>query len=335
MSNVGPHFPTTRMRRNRRNHWSRRLIQENRLSIDDFIWPIFIRDGNNLKEPVDSMPKVYRYSCDTLLEAVNEAVELGIPAIAIFPFIEPNLKDSSGSLAIKENNFVCRAINIIKSEFPNLGIQCDVALDPFTNHGHDGLLDEDGHILNDETVSVLCQQALIQAEAGCDIISPSDMMDGRIGSIRKELDKHHFENVQIMAYSAKYASGFYGPFRDAIGSASTLGTASKETYQMDPANSDESLREVYLDISEGADMIMVKPGLPYLDIIYRVKNRFGMPTYGYQVSGEYSMLMAAAQNGWIEEEKCVMESLTAFKRAGADGILTYFALTAARLLKAE
>ena len=330
---AGPAFPTTRMRRNRRTDWSRRLTQENVLTPADFIWPIFVREGDNLREPVDAMPGVLRYSCDTVADAVGEAKDLGIPVVALFPFIEPELKDAAGSISIQENNLVCRAIRAIKAAHPDIGVQCDVALDPFTSHGHDGVLDENGEIINDDTVDVLCHQAVIQAEAGCDVISPSDMMDGRIGAVRHALDTHDFGHVQIMAYSAKYASGFYGPFREAVGSASTLGTASKATYQMNPANTDEALREVALDIAEGADMVMVKPGLPYLDVIRRVKDRFGMPTYGYQVSGEYSMIQAAAQNGWIDGEKCMMESLIAFKRAGADGVLSYFSVEAAKLLK--
>lgn len=330
---AGPAFPTTRMRRNRRTDWSRRLTQENVLTPADFIWPIFVREGDNLREPVDAMPGVVRYSCDTVADAVGEAKDLGIPVVAIFPFIEPDLKDARGAISIQENNLVCRAIQAIKAAHPDIGVQCDVALDPFTSHGHDGVLDENGEIVNDETVDVLCQQALIQAAAGCDVISPSDMMDGRIGAVRHALDTHGFGHVQILAYSAKYASAFYGPFREAVGSASTLGTASKATYQMNPANTDEALREVALDIAEGADMVMVKPGMPYLDVIRRVKDKFGMPTYGYQVSGEYSMIQAAALNGWIDGERCMMESLMAFKRAGADGVLSYFSVEAAKLLK--
>jgi porphobilinogen synthase len=330
---AGPAFPTTRMRRNRRTDWSRRLTQENVLTPADFIWPIFVREGDNLQEPVEAMPGVVRYSCDTVADAVGEAKDLGIPVVAIFPFIEPDLKDARGSISIQEDNLVCRAIQAIKAAHPDIGVQCDVALDPFTSHGHDGVLDENGEIINDDTVDVLCQQALIQAEAGCDVISPSDMMDGRIGAVRHALDSHGFGHVQILAYSAKYASAFYGPFREAVGSASTLGTASKATYQMNPANTDEALREVALDIAEGADMVMVKPGMPYLDVIRRVKDRFGMPTYGYQVSGEYSMIQAGALNGWIDGEKCMMESLMAFKRAGADGVLSYFSVEAAKVLK--
>ena len=330
---AGPAFPTTRMRRNRRTDWSRRLTQENVLTPADFIWPIFVREGDNLREPVEAMPGVARYSCDTVADAVGEAKDLGIPVVAIFPFIEPDLKDAGGSISTQEDNLVCRAIRAIKAAHPDIGVQCDVALDPFTSHGHDGVLDENGEILNDDTVDVLCHQALIQAEAGCDVISPSDMMDGRIGAVRHALDEHGFGHVQILAYSAKYASAFYGPFREAVGSASTLGTASKATYQMNPANTDEALREVALDIAEGADIVMVKPGMPYLDVIRRVKDKFGMPTYGYQVSGEYSMIQAGALNGWIDGERCMMESLMAFKRAGANGVLSYFSVEAAKLLK--
>ena len=330
---AGPAFPTTRMRRNRRSDWSRRLVQEHTLDPGDFIWPVFVREGENLCEPVDAMPGVPRYSCDRLAEAASEAAELGIPVIAIFPFIEPDLKDSRGLIATQGDNLVCRAIRAVREACPDLGVQCDVALDPFTSHGHDGLLSYDGTVLNDETIDVLCQQALVQAGAGCDVISPSDMMDGRVGAIRRSLDAHGFGHVQIMAYSAKYASAFYGPFREAIGSGAMLGPSGKLTYQMDPGNTDEALREVALDIAEGADMVMVKPGLPYLDVIRRVKERFGMPTFGYQVSGEYSMIRAAALNGWLDGDKCMMESLIAFKRAGADGILSYFAVDAARLLR--
>jgi len=330
---AGPAFPTTRMRRNRRTDWSRRLTQENVLTPADFIWPIFVREGDNLREPVEAMPGVARYSCDTVADAVGEAKDLCIPVRAIIPFIVSVLKDAGGSISTQEDNLVCRAIRAIKAAHPDIGVQCDVALDPFTSHGHDGVLDENGEILNDDTVDVLCHQALIQAEAGCDVISPSDMMDGRIGAVRHALDEHGFGHVQILAYSAKYASAFYGPFREAVGSASTLGTASKATYQMNPANTDEALREVALDIAEGADMVMVKPGMPYLDVIRRVKDRFGMPTYGYQVSGEYSMIQAGALNGWIDGEKCMMESLMAFKRAGADGVLSYFSVEAAKVLK--
>ncbi len=332
-SRHGPAYPSTRMRRNRRTDWSRRLVRENTLAPDDLIWPVFVREGRGLAEPVDAMPGVVRYSCDTLVDAVGTAGDLGIPVVAIFPFIEPGIKDPDGSVALEPDNLVCRAVRAVRQAHPDIGIQCDVALDPFTSHGHDGVLDPDGQISNDRTVDILCRQALVQAEAGCDIISPSDMMDGRIGAIRRSLDASGHDRVQIMAYSAKYASGFYGPFREAVGSAPTLGSASKATYQMDPANGDEALREVALDIAEGADMVMVKPGLPYLDVIRRVKDSFGMPTYGYQVSGEYAMIRAAADHGWIDGETCMLESLMAFKRAGADGVLTYFACDAARRLR--
>jgi len=332
-SRHGPAYPSTRMRRNRRTDWSRRLVRENTLAADDLIWPVFVREGHGLAEPVDAMPGVVRHSCDTLVDAVGMARDLGIPVVAIFPFIEPDTKDPDGSVALVPDNLVCRAVRAVRQAHPDIGIQCDVALDPSTSHGHDGVLDPDGQISNDRTVDILCRQALVQAEAGCDIISPSDMMDGRIGAIRRSLDAAGHDQVQIMAYSAKYASGFYGPFREAVGSAPTLGSASKATYQMDPANGDEALREVALDIAEGADMVMVKPGLPYLDVIRRVKDSFGMPTYGYQVSGEYAMIRAAADRGWIDGETCMLESLMAFRRAGADGVLSYFACDAARRLR--
>ena len=300
---TGPGFPTTRMRRNRRSDWSRRLTRENTLTAADLIWPVFVREGRGLQQPVEAMPGVFRYSCDRIGDAAAEASELGIPVIAIFPFIEAGLKDAEGSIALQADNLVCRAIRAVRDACPDIGIQCDVALDPFTSHGHDGLVSADGEILNDETVDTLCRQALIQADAGCDVISPSDMMDGRVGAIRRALDNHGHQQVQIMAYSAKYASAFYGPFREAVGSATNLGYAGKSTYQMDPANGDEALREAWLDIAEGADMIMVKPGLPYLDIVRRLRDEFGMPTYAYQVSGEYAMIQAAAGNGWIDGER--------------------------------
>ena len=333
INQAGPAFPMTRLRRNRKTKWARNLTKENFLSPEDLIWPVFVQEGENLKENVTSMPGVVRYSSDRLVDAVAEAADLGISAVAIFPYLHSDLKDPFGSMATKSDNLVCRAIEKVKSQNLNIGIQCDVALDPFTSHGHDGILNSDGQILNDETVKVLCEQAVVQANAGCDIISPSDMMDGRVGAIRRELDKNSFNDVQIMSYSAKYASSFYGPFRDALGSTATLAENSKATYQMDPRNSDEAMREIALDIAEGADMIMIKPGLPYLDIIYRTKQQFGIPTYGYQVSGEYSMIKAAANNDWINHDSCMIESLMAFKRAGANGILTYFAIDAARLLK--
>ena len=324
---------TMRPRRNRKAEWARRMVRENVLTADDLIWPLFVADGHNKRTPVASMPGVERLSVDQAVREAERAIRLNIPCIALFPYTDPALRDEHGSEAVNPNNLVCQSVRAIKKEFPALGVLCDVALDPFTSHGHDGLI-EDGRILNDATVAVLVRQALVQAEAGCDIIAPSDMMDGRVGAIRKGLDGAGFLDVQIMSYAAKYASAFYGPFRDAVGSAKTL-TGDKRTYQMDSANSDEALREVELDIAEGADMVMVKPGMPYLDIVRRVKDTFGMPTFVYQVSGEYAMIMAASRNGWIEGERAMMESLLAFKRAGANGVLTYFALQAAEKLKAE
>jgi porphobilinogen synthase len=322
----------TRMRRNRGNEWARRMVREHVLSADDLIWPLFVMDGEKTRVPVPSMPGVERLSIDHAVREAERAARLAIPCIALFPYTDPSLRDETGSEALNPDNLVCRAIAAIKREVPEVGILCDVALDPFTSHGHDGLL-RDGVILNDETVAVLVKQAIVQAEAGCDIIAPSDMMDGRVGAIRKALDAAQFIDVSIMSYAAKYASAFYGPFRDAVGSAKTL-TGDKRTYQMDPGNSDEALREVALDIEEGADMIMVKPGLPYLDIVQRVKETFGMPTFAYQVSGEYAMIIAASQNGWLDGERAMMESLIAFKRAGCDGVLTYFAPRVAEKLKA-
>ena len=320
-----------RMRRNRRAEWARRMVREHTLTTDDLIWPLFVMDGNNARTPVPSMPGVERLSVDQAVREAERAAKLTIPCIALFPYTDPALRDETGSEALNPDNLVCSAIRAIKKEVPDVGILCDVALDPFTSHGHDGLL-RNGVILNDETVAVLTKQALVQAEAGCDIIAPSDMMDGRVAAIRKTLDGADFTDVSIMSYAAKYASAFYGPFRDAVGSAKTL-TGDKRTYQMDPGNSDEALREVALDIEEGADMIMVKPGLPYLDIVARVKDAFGMPTFAYQVSGEYAMIMAATQNGWLDGERAMVESLTAFKRAGCDGVLTYFAPRVAEKLK--
>jgi porphobilinogen synthase len=320
-----------RPRRNRKAEWARRLVRENVLTSDDLIWPLFLVDGHNARAPIASMPGVERLSVDQAVRDGERAMQLNIPCIALFPYTEPSLRDEQGSEAVNPDNLVCTAVRAIKKEFPDLGVLCDVALDPFTSHGHDGLI-EDGRILNDETVAVLVRQALVQAEAGCDIIAPSDMMDGRVGAIRDGLDCEGYLDVQIMAYAAKYASAFYGPFRDAIGSAKTL-TGDKRTYQMDSANSDEALREVELDIAEGADMVMVKPGMPYLDVLRRVKDTFAMPTFAYQVSGEYAMIVAAANNGWLDGERAMMESLLAFKRAGADGVLTYFAPQAAEKLK--
>ena len=322
---------TVRMRRNRQHEWVRRMVREHRLSTDDLIWPLFVMDGENARVAVPSMPGVERLSVDQCVREAERAAKLTIPCLALFPYTDPVLRDEDGSEALNPDNLVCRAIRAIKKEVPEIGILCDVALDPFTSHGHDGLL-RDGVILNDETVAVLVRQALVQAQAGCDIIAPSDMMDGRVAAIRQGLDAANFLDVSIMAYAAKYASAFYGPFRDAVGSAKTL-TGDKRTYQMDPGNSDEALREVALDIEEGADMIMVKPGLPYLDIVARVKEAFGMPTFAYQVSGEYAMIMAAAENGWLDGERAMMESLIAFKRAGCDGVLTYFAPRVAEKLK--
>src|SRR3954447_18000082 len=322
-----------RPRRNRRAGWARRLVRENVLATDDLIWPLCVIDGHNVRTGVASMPGVDRVSVDQAVRDAERAARLNIPCIALFPYTEPSLRDEQGSEALNPENLVCQSVRAIKKEFPDLGVLCDVALDPFTSHGHDGLI-EDGKILNDETVAVLVRQALVQAEAGCDIIAPSDMMDGRVGAIREALDDSDFVDVQIMSYAAKYASAFYGPFRDAVGSAKTL-TGDKRTYQMDSANSNEALREVELDIAEGADMVMVKPGMPYLDVLRRVKDAFGMPTFVYQVSGEYAMISAAAGNGWIDGERAMMESLLAFKRAGADGILTYFAAQAAEKLRAQ
>jgi porphobilinogen synthase len=323
-------FPAVRMRRNRRTRWSRRMVAENVLTPADLIWPMFVVDGRGVREPVPSMPGVDRLSVDLAVGAAEEAAALGIPVIALFPYTDPKLRTEDGREAFNPDNLVNRATRAIRKAGLDVGVLLDVALDPYTSHGHDGLM-QGGEILNDATLEALVRQALVQAEAGCDIIAPSDMMDGRVGAIRAALEAAGHSNVQIMAYAAKYASAFYGPFRDAVGSSATL-VGDKRTYQMDPANSDEALREVALDIAEGADMVMVKPGMPYLDIVRRVKDSFGMPTFAYQVSGEYSMLMAAAQNGWLDGDKVVLESLIAFKRAGADGILTYFAPRAARLL---
>jgi porphobilinogen synthase len=313
------------------SNFSRRLITENNLSIDDLIYPIFITYGSNIKEEVVSMPGIYRFSLDLLHKEIEYISSLGIPAIAFFPKIEEALKTPFGTEALNKNNLICKAIKVSKKVNPKLGVICDVALDPYTDHGHDGII-INNHIDNDETLSVLCKQALIQAEAGCDIIAPSDMMDGRVGLIRDTLDKNDFTNVLIMSYAAKYASAFYGPFRDAVGSTLSLSKKSKKSYQMDPANSDEALREIALDISEGADMIIIKPGMPYLDIIFKVKQEFKMPTYAYQVSGEYSMIKNAIEKGWFDKDKIIFESLIAFKRAGCNGIITYFAPFVAKKL---
>lgn len=326
-------YPAYRPRRMRRDDWSRRLIQENRLTSDDFIYPVFLLPGKNQTQSVASMPGIERMSLDRLFMVAEECLTLGIPAMALFPVIDPSQKSNDGAEAFNPNGLVPTAVAELKKRFPELGIMTDIALDPYTSHGQDGILDNQHRILNDETVAILVKQALCHAAAGVDIVAPSDMMDGRIGQIRAALETHHFIHTRIMAYSAKYASSFYGPFRDAVGSAGNLGKADKKTYQMDPANSDEAIREVGLDISEGADLVMVKPGMPYLDIVQRVKETFGYPTYVYQVSGEYAMLKAAANNGWLDHDAVMMESLMAFKRAGADGILSYFALEASRLLK--
>jgi porphobilinogen synthase len=326
-----PAFPATRLRRLRRWDWSRRLVRENRLTVDDLIWPVFVQDGTNQRTPIASMPGVERFTVDLAVDAVAEAADLGLPAVAIFPATDPTLKTPDGEEALNPNNLVCRTVRAIKEAKIDLGVICDVALDPYTTHGQDGVL-RDGYVANDESLAVLRKQAVVQAQAGCDIIAPSDMMDGRVGAIRQALDEAGFSHVLILSYAAKYASAFYGPFRDAVGSKGSLGTGDKRTYQMDPANGDESLREVALDIAEGADMVMVKPGMPYLDIVRRVKAEFGVPTFAYQVSGEYAMISAAAANGWLDREKSMLESLLAFKRAGADGILTYFAKEVAGLI---
>tara|TARA_X000001036_G_C20607218_1_gene777478 strand:+ start:310 stop:1302 length:993 start_codon:yes stop_codon:yes gene_type:complete len=330
MTNIQGNFPSTRLRRNRMKEFSRRLVAENNLNVNDLILPLFVCDGNKIEDPIQSMPGVSRFSIDKVLTQIEKASKLNIPAIALFPQIDSTLKDSDGKLATDENNLVCRSIQTIKKTFPNIGIICDVALDPFTDHGHDGLV-VNNKIDNDKTLDVLEKQALIQANAGCDIIAPSDMMDGRVGRIRNALDKNNLQDTLILSYAAKYASGFYGPFREAIGSGSNLGKEGKLTYQMDPSNSDEALREVALDIGEGADMVMVKPGMPYLDIIFRIKSEFKVPTFAYQVSGEYSMIKESINKGWLNE-KVIMESLLSFKRAGANGILTYFALEIAEKL---
>ncbi len=328
-------YPAVRMRRMRRDDFSRRLMREHRLTTDDLIYPVFIIDGKNRTVAVDSMPGVQRYTIDQLLRHADHCLEAGIPAIALFPAIERALKTADGREAVNPKGLVPRAVAALKKRFPDLGVITDVALDPYTTHGQDGIIDAGGYVLNDETVAVLERQALVCAAAGVDIVAPSDMMDGRIGAIRAALDSKHHIHTKIMAYSAKYASGFYGPFRDAVGSTKNLGKGDKRNYQMDPANSDEALWEAGLDLQEGADMVMVKPGMPYLDIVRRLKDQYKAPTYVYQVSGEYSMLKAAAAKGWLDEQQCVMESLLAFKRAGADGVLTYFALDAARWLKEE
>lgn len=324
-------YPRVRMRRNRMHEFSRRLVSENNLTVDDLIYPIFITYGLNKKEKINSMPGIYRFSLDRLETEIKYISSLNIPAIAFFPQTENKLKTSDGREAVNKNNLVCEAIRISKKVNPELGVICDVALDPYTDHGHDGVI-IDNHIDNDKTLEILCQQSLIQAEAGCNIIAPSDMMDGRVGLIRDTLDKNGFINVQIMSYAVKYASAFYGPFRDAVGSSINLSNKSKNSYQMDPKNSDEALREIELDLNEGADMVIVKPGMPYLDIIHKVRENFKVPTYAYQVSGEYSMIKGAIDKGWFDEEKIIFESLIAFKRAGCSGIITYFAPYVAEIL---
>ena len=324
-------YPATRMRRNRMKAFSRRMLAEHRLSVDDLIWPLFVIEGEDKAEPVASMPGVSRHSIDRLFAQAREAEALGIPAIAVFPSIDPALKDNEGTLAGDGDNLVCRAVRAVKKACPELGVICDVALDPFTDHGHDGIL-RDGEIVNDETFAVLCRQAVCQADAGCDIIAPSDMMDGRVAAIRAALDDAGHQNVQIMSYAAKYASGFYGPFRDAVGAGKLAGGDGKASYQMNPANSDEAMHEISLDLAEGADIVIIKPGMPYLDILGRAKAEFGVPCVAYQVSGEYAMIKAASANNWLDGERAMMESLLGFKRAGADAILTYFAPDAARLL---
>ena len=334
MNPVAP-FPANRPRRLRRDEFTRNLVRENRVTPHDLIYPVFVLDGQNQRQQVASMPGVERLSLDLLLPVAEDCVKLGIPVMALFPVIDASLKDPTGSEAMNPKGLVPRVVRELKKHFPELGVMTDVALDPFTSHGQDGLLDETGYILNDETTAVLVQQALTQAEAGVDMVAPSDMMDGRIGAIRQALEARGLIHTRIMAYSAKYASAFYGPFRDAVGSAGNLGKSNKKVYQMDPGNTDEALREVAMDLAEGADMVMVKPGMPYLDIVRRVKDEFKVPTFAYQVSGEYAMLKAAAQNGWLDHDLVMMESLLAFKRAGADGVLTYFARDAARWIAAR
>ena len=326
-------FPSTRLRRMRRDDFSRRLMREHRLTADDLIYPVFVLEGQDITEPVASMPGVFRRSLDRLLTVAEEAHVLGIPAIALFPVVEASKKSLAAEEAWNADGLVPRVVRAIKDRLPDLGVITDVALDPYTSHGQDGLIDESGYVLNDETLEALARQALSHARAGADVVAPSDMMDGRVARIRRELDAHGQIHTRILAYSAKYASAFYGPFRDAVGSKGNLGKSDKKVYQMDPGNSDEALREVALDIAEGADMVMVKPGMPYLDVVRRVKDEFRMPTYAYQVSGEYSMLKAAAAQGWLDHDLVMMEALLAFRRAGADGVLTYFALDAARLLR--
>ena len=327
-------FPRTRLRRNRRDPWSRRLVAETALTVNDLIWPVFVQEGSGVSTDIASMPGVKRLSIDLLVDQVKEAAALGIPAVAIFPVTPLDLKTADGDEATNPDNLICRTVRAIKKLDLDMGVVCDVALDPYTTHGQDGVIRDAGLVANDETVDILVRQSVIQAQAGCDVIAPSDMMDGRIGAIRDALDAEGFQRVRILSYAAKYASAYYGPFRDAVGSKSSLGKGDKKNYQMDPRNTDEALREVALDVAEGADMVMVKPGMPYLDIVRRVKDAFALPTYVYQVSGEYAMIKAAAERGWLDGERAMMEALAAFKRAGADGVLTYAAIDAAKLLKA-
>jgi|TARA_B110000503_G_C7110532_1_gene397878 porphobilinogen synthase len=326
-------FPSHRPRRLRRDDFSRRLVRENHLSVNDFIYPVFVLEGEGIEQPVQSMPGVSRYSLDKLLSVAEETLKLGIPVMALFPVIEPSLKSLDGAEAFNEDGLVPRVIQALKTRFPELGVMTDVALDPYTSHGQDGVIDHAGYVMNDITLSILQKQALVQAQAGVDIVAPSDMMDGRIAAIRHTLESNEFIHTRIMAYSAKFASAFYGPFREAVGSASNLGKSNKMTYQLDPANIDEALREAAADLREGADMIMVKPGMPYLDVLRRIKDAFRAPTFAYQVSGEYAMIKAAAANGWLDHDNVMIESLLGFKRAGADGVLTYFALEAAKLIR--
>ncbi|NHZ33651.1 porphobilinogen synthase [Massilia rubra] len=335
MSTLPVQFPATRMRRMRRDPFSRAMVRENTITSSDLIYPVFIVDGVNQRQPISAMPGIERLSVDLLLDVAQECVNLGIPVLALFPSIDASLKTADGVEATNPDGLIPRAVRALKERFPELGVLTDIALDPYTSHGQDGLIDENGYVLNDETTAMLIRQALCHAEAGVDVVAPSDMMDGRIGALRAVFEEQGYIHTRIMAYSAKYASAFYGPFREAVSSAASLGKSDKFTYQMDPANGNEALREVALDIAEGADMVMVKPGMPYLDIVRRVKDEFKVPTFAYQVSGEYAMIKAAAQNGWLDHDKVMMEAMMAFKRAGADGVLTYFALDIARLLKAR
>ncbi len=330
---ISGRFPQKRMRRLRRDNFSRQLVQESYLQPSDLIYPVFVLEGKNIKTEIPSMPGISRQSADFLMQQAEQCMQFGVPAIALFPVIDSSLKKLNAEEAYNPEGLVPRIVRQLKSNFPELGVITDVALDPYTSHGQDGLIDDSGYVMNDETIEVLRQQALVHAQAGADIVAPSDMMDGRVGAIRSTLDEAKFIHTKILAYAAKYASSFYGPFRDAVGSAANLGAGNKHTYQMDPANSNEALWEVGLDLDEGADMVMIKPGLPYLDIIYRVKTKYGAPTFVYQVSGEYAMLKAASANGWLDEQACVLESLLAFKRAGADAILSYYAIDAAKWMK--